>query len=123
MDYQAIWDEAWATAKAAAEDVGQRMGDGGSCGFAWVRIMPARGPFITWCRRQNAIANEGVEMGRERHPYGERRTWGTGGWQVWNPGGYAGQCLCAKEAGAKAFAETLKRHGIAGDIWDESRLD
>lgn len=123
MDYAKIWNEAQAAAKKAAEEVGQRMDDGGSCGYAWVRIMPARGPFVSWCRKQNEIANHGVEVGRERNPYGERRTWGSGGWQIWGPGGYAGQCLCAKEAGAKAFADVLKASGIPGEIWDESRVD
>lgn len=122
MDYRAIWNEAQEAARVAAEEVGQRMGDGGSCGYAWVSITPARGPFITWCKAQNAEANKGVERGRERYPFGEPFGYKPG-WQIWGPGNYGGQCLCAKEAGAKAFAETLARHGIPGDIWDQSRVD
>lgn len=114
MDYEKIWDDAQAAAKKAADEVGARMDDGGSCGYAWVSIRPARGPFIAWLKRKNAY--------RRDDPYGSPFGYRPG-WQVWNPGNYRGQCLCAKEAGARAFAEALRAAGIPGEIWDESRVD
>lgn len=65
------------------------------CGFAWVEIRPARGPFVTFLKKQN--------IGRKGHD---------GGWHIWNPGEHSTQWMDAKFEGAVAFAKVLKENGI-----------
>lgn len=74
------------------------------CGFAWVKITPARGPFVKALK----------EMGAGRTSY-------EGGFQVWNPSGNTTRWMDAKYAGAKAFADVLKRHGV--NCYAASRMD
>jgi hypothetical protein len=74
------------------------------CGFAWVKIRPARGAFVTWLK-----AND---IGRTS--YG-------GGFQIWNPSGYSTQSMEVKLAGAEAYAQVLRDHGI--NAYAESRMD
>lgn len=66
------------------------------CGFAWVKIKPARGPFVSYLKSENI---------------GHRDDY-NGGWVVYNPSKNYTQCMDAKEAGARAFAEELKKHGV-----------
>lgn len=74
------------------------------CGFAWVVVRPARGPFVNWCK-----AN------------GKGRTGHGGGWHFWNPGKHPTQSIDTKQAGARAFAHVLAAHGIVAEVG--SRLD
>jgi hypothetical protein len=69
-------------------------------------VEPARGPFVSYCK--------------ERH-LGDKH-WKRG-WQFWKPGGeaHSGQSIAVFEAGAKAFCDVLRRHGLNAH-W-ASRLD
>jgi hypothetical protein len=113
--HQEIFEEASNAARAAvkletdrlnAKYPGTHYDHHGCCGFAWVTIVPAREPFVTWCKKQT-----GREYGSKA--YGD-------GWQFWSPG-YSGQSLDIKEIGAHAFAEVLKKYGL--DACVGSRMD
>ena len=67
-----------------------------NCGFAWVNIKPARGPFVK--------ALKDMELGRTDTFYG--------GYSLWNPSGNPTQDVDAKAAGARAFAAVLEKHGV-----------
>jgi hypothetical protein len=79
-------------------------GEPAYCGFAWVKIKPARGAFVKFCKK-HGIGDNGSH----------------GGWEIWSPFSYNGQSMDLKEAGAKAFADVLKSHGITA--WMQSRAD
>jgi hypothetical protein len=76
--------------------------EGGVCGFAWIKIFPARGAFVNYLKS--------IEVGSKSY---------TGGLDVWVRG--FGQSLQRKEAYAQAFAEVLRENGI--NAYAESRLD
>ena len=96
------------TAKAAAEkaeaDFRARHGEPGYCGFAWVVV------------REKAS----TKLGRALKTVGFRKEYG-GGLSIWNPGGSFTQSMDIKEAGAQAYAEVLRQHGI--DAYMSSRAD
>jgi hypothetical protein len=77
--------------------------DSGVCGFAWVKIRPARGKFVTWLKSNN--------IGR-RDDY-------AGGYRI--PCFEFGQSLEKKERYASAYARVLKTHGI--NAHSDSRMD
>jgi hypothetical protein len=102
---QLVIDEATAAASAATDQYLRTTGEHPfNCGFAWVTIRPARGAIVT------AMKASGVG----RKGYG-------GGWQVWNPSGTFTQDSSAIYAGAKAYADVLKKYGV--DASASSRLD
>ena len=89
--------------KAKFEQVGERD----SCGFAWIIIRPARGPLVSYLKKQGIGGNE----------YG-------GGYSIWMPGRQPTQSISVHEAAAKAFVETIKEV-LGSDLninW-RSRLD
>jgi hypothetical protein len=65
------------------------------CGFAWVKIRPARGAFVNYLKEK--------QIGRLSD---------MGGWDIWNPSNNATQWMTAKEEGARAFAKVLREHNI-----------
>lgn len=65
----------------------------GVCGFAWVDVYPARGAFITWCKRNG--------VGRKGYP---------SGWNIWVRTNC--QSYERKTAYARAYAGVLNAHGI-----------
>ena len=69
------------------------------CGFAWVKIRPARGRWITALR----------ELGIGDKAY-------DGGYMVYNPSNNHTQWMDAKEVGARAFADALKAHGVSASV-------
>lgn len=75
------------------------------CGFAWVRIKPARGKFVNYMKSINVGRTDEYE----------------GGYVVYNPSAHNTQWMDAKYAGAKAFAEVLCAHGIKAQA--ECRMD
>ena len=75
------------------------------CGFAWVRIKPARGKFVNYLKS----INEG------------RTDEFAGGYVIYNPSTHTTQWMDAKYEGAKAFAEVLRAHGIKAQA--ECRMD
>lgn len=98
QDFQAIFEEATEAATTAQDVYLAKHGEPFYCGFAWVTVKPARGPFIAWCKKQTG------------HEFGSSGTYG--GWQFWGPGKYRGQSMDVKEEGARAFADVLKQHGL-----------
>ena len=116
--YCADWSSVWATAKsratAAAKIEDERLGGranetarGLDCGFGWVEVYPARGPFIKFCK------SAGVG----------KKHWNTGWWipMGHDTHGIATQSVSVHYAAAKAIAEYLQEHGI--DARACSRLD
>jgi hypothetical protein len=97
-----IYAEAVAAAAAAANAENAKLPPeqmrGLDCGFAWVVVKPARGPFVSWCKKNGC--------GRSHH---------AGGWCFWSPGKANTQSMSVHQAGAEAFAEVLKAHGINAD--------
>ena len=77
------------------------------CGFAWVKIRPARGRFVDMCKDQGVGSTD--EFG--------------GGFVIYNPSGNPTQWMDAKAEGAKAFVEVLKKHYPAMDARVETRID
>lgn len=75
------------------------------CGFAWVNIKPARGPFVNFLKE--------MKVGRTDDYYG--------GYTIWNPSDNSTQWMDAKEVGARAFAAVLKRYGINCTV--DTRMD
>ena len=75
------------------------------CGFAWVNIKPARGQFVKVMKK--------MKLGRTDDYYG--------GYTVWNPSEWNGQNMDVKEAGARAFAAELRKHGLKCSV--ATRLD
>lgn len=105
MEAAAIFAEATAAARAAVAKAASEMSDAqGCCGFAWVQVCPATDPFVRWCKKNG---------------HGDKH-WSRG-WWFSNPGNHRGQRIDIIEAGAKAFSETLQRHGL--DAHWSSRLD
>ena len=75
----------------------------GVCGFAWVKIFPARGAFVTYLKKAGIGSTNSYE----------------GGYDIWVRG--YGQSVTRKEAYAQAFAAVLKSYGI--NAYGQSRLD
>jgi len=96
-------------AAARATDEYDKTHDWFPCGFAWVKIRPARGPLVKYL----------VD-----HKLGWVDTF-SGGLTVYNPSGSSTQSMNAKIQGAKAFAKVLQESGILGkcDVKVESRID
>ena len=94
-----------AAANATAEYLGTLGGDTYPCGFAWVRIKPARGAFVKVLKDINLGRTDEYE----------------GGFVVYNPSGNYCQNMDAKMAGARAFANALKLHGV--NAVPEQRMD
>jgi len=102
---QEIVDEAViAASSATAKYLRENPDNWYPCGFAWVKIKPARGKLVTYLK-DTGIGN--VSM--------------MGGLDVWNPSGNCTQSMYAKVEGAKAFAAVLKKHGY--NAVHESRID
>jgi len=74
----------------------------GACGFAWVKIKPARGAFVNWLK-----AND---IGHRGYPTG---------YDYWVSEG--GQSIERKTAFARAFAGVLRNAGLNAHA--ESRMD
>jgi len=75
----------------------------GLCGFAWVKIFPARGVFVTYLKKAGIGSTNGYE----------------GGYDIWVRG--YGQSVTRKEEYAQAFAKVLNSYGI--NAYAQSRLD
>lgn len=83
----------------------QYASDAFSCGFAWVNIKPANGQFARMLKSIGVGHIDG----------------NSGGWIIWNPSGHPTQNMCAKEAGAEAFAAELSKFGV--NAYAASRID
>lgn len=80
----------------------------GVCGFAWVRIRPARGPMVTWLKKQG-IGHKGYR----------------GGWEVssyeFGGVGRSSQSYERAYAAARAAAKVFEFYGITAHA--DGRLD
>lgn len=107
---QDIYQEARAAAIAAsiAHDatLPPETTRGFDCGFAWVTVKPARGEFIKYCKSNKL---------------GHKKEYEGGGWLFWHPGEHPTQSIGTHEAGARAFAAVLVKHGLVA--FAGSRLD
>ena len=74
----------------------------GVCGFAYVHLMKATGPFVSWLKKQKGT-------GWNANP----------GWDI--PMRMGEQSMQRKEAAGKAFCEVLKKYGVDCYMW--SRMD
>lgn len=101
-----IWKKAQeAAAKAALQTISDNPDTWYPCGFAWVRIKPARGKFVSYLKKINAGRTDDYQ----------------GGYVIYNPSGVNTQWMDAKMDGARAFAAVLNEHGIKARA--ESRID
>lgn len=105
VHWPTVVEVATAAAEKATADYIAKNGEHYPCGFAWVNIKPARGRLVNHLKA--------IKVGRTDDYYG--------GYTIWNPSNHATQCMDAKEAGAKAFAEELKKHGVK--CYARTRLD
>jgi hypothetical protein len=85
--------------------------DMGACGFAWVTIMPQHKGNTKAGRYERLVYQA---LGAEKDYTGRA-------YQIWNPSKTYAQNVDCKEAGARAAAEVLQKHGI--DCYADSRLD
>lgn len=102
----AIYEEAYDAARIAADAmVSANPGIWYPCGFASVRVRPARGSFVTVMKDQGHGRSDDY----------------MGGYVFSNPSKNLTQWMDAKIEGARAFAAVLKKHGIKATV--ESRMD
>ena len=92
---------------AARRHISDNPGQWYPCGFAWVKIRPARGRFVEMCKDQDAGRTDEFN----------------GGFVIYNPSGNPTQWMDAKEAGARAFVEVLKKHYPTMKVIVETRMD
>lgn len=128
MNCEKIWEQIIEASKKAYADAeanlpefeivetdifGNRISDRsykmqGLCGFAWVKIKPARGKMVSWLKKNNIGKTDSY----------------AGGYMLWVGGDIpAGstQAIQTKEAIASAAVKILQENGIRA--WKESRLD
>ena len=99
-----IHSEATAAAKDAVKEFREKHGEPLYCGFAWVKIRPARGSFVTYMKK--------MYIGHKSD---------SGGYIIPNPSGDYTQSMLIKEAGADAYAQVLRKYNI--DAYTQSRAD
>lgn len=97
MDIQAIHNEAKTAAIQAENAHIARYGEALYCGFAWVDVFVAR--------TNSKEAKELIKIGF-------KKSWRAKCLNLWRPGGYNGQSMDIKEAGASAYAEVLSKYGF-----------
>lgn len=83
-----------AATKAAQTHLDANPGVWYPCGFAWVKIRPARGRFVEMCKDRGLGGVDTYE----------------GGFTIYNPSGNSTQWMDAKAEGCRAFVEVLKKH-------------
>lgn len=101
-----IIEEAFAAAREATSTmIAANPGSWYPCGFAWVRIRPARGKLVSALKDKKLGRTDDFE----------------GGFVVHNPSNNHTQWMDAKAAGARAFAAVLTKHGFKAHA--ETRID
>ena len=104
-------NEAGIAARTAAKAFYDKHGDRDCCGFAWVTIYPKhKGNTKDGKAERVVIRDMGVEL-----------DWTGKSFQMWNPSKHPAQNIDTKEAGARAAAEVLRKHGF--NAYAGSRLD
>jgi hypothetical protein len=97
MNIQAIHNEAQTAAINAEQAFIAQHGEPMYCGFAWVDVFVER----TNSKEAKALAAVGF-----------RKSYRPKTMNLWSPGGYNGQSMDIKEAGASAYAEVLSKYGF-----------
>lgn len=97
MDIQAIRNEAEVAANLAQANFLKQHGEMAYCGFAWVNV------FVD--RTNSKEAKELMSIGFKKD-YRPKCL------NLWKPGAYNGQSMDVLEAGARAYADVLKKHGF-----------
>ena len=97
MDFQAIHNEAHQAAVDAENAYLAQYGERAYCGFSWVNV---------YVDRTNSTEAKGL-LG-----VGFRKHYRPKCLNLWSPGGYNGQSMDVKEAGAYAYAEVLTKYGF-----------
>ena len=101
------WEAMEAASKATQEYISKYGENPMGCGFAWVHVS---------VRGNTRVAKELQSVGFTR-AYG-------GGYQLWNPSKSSTQDMAAKECGARAYVEVIKKYLPEGtSIRVEARLD
>lgn len=101
-----LWHEALEAGKAAAIAENERLGPEGKrgldCGWGWVMLKPARGPFVSYLKRLGV---------------GKSVDWGSAGRGYWIPGStfhsLPTQSFSVDYKACQAAAEVLKRAGLS----------
>ena len=101
-----VLDTAQKAAQKTTEDFLAKHGDRDACGFAWVNVYEVR---------------SNSKVGKILAQAGFKKAYG-GGLQLWNPSGSWTQCITAKEEGARAYAEVLRKAGF-DKAYAGSRMD
>ena len=57
MNFAELFENARTAAQAESDASEARQTSWYPCGFAWIVIRPARGPFITWCKKNGIGSN------------------------------------------------------------------
>ena len=96
-----------AAARATEQHLISNPGVWYPCGFAWVKIRPARGRFVAMCKDRDVGRTDSFE----------------GGYMIYNPSGNHTQWMEAKEVGAQAFVQVLKRHYPELKVYVKARID
>lgn len=94
-----------AASKATSDYLLEHPNEFWPCGFAWVSVKPARGPFVKVMKDMGAGKTDEYE----------------GGFSIWNPSRNPTQWMDAKVEGARVFAEHLRLHGVKAVA--RSRID
>jgi hypothetical protein len=97
MDIQAIHKEAQTAAINAEQAFIAQHGEPMYCGFAWVDVF---------------VARTNSKEAKELLKVGFKKSWRAKCLNLWSPGGYNGQSMDVKEAGAHAYAEVLTKYGF-----------
>jgi hypothetical protein len=98
MDIQAIHNEAKNAAIQAENAYLGQYGEPLYCGFAWVDV---------FVERTNS------KEAKELLKIGFKKSWRSKCLNLWSPGGYNGQSMDVKEAGAHAYAKVLTIYGFS----------
>lgn len=96
-----------AAERAAQAHLDANPGQWYPCGFAWVKIRPARGRFVEMCKQQDIGRTDDFE----------------GGFVIYNPSHNSTQWMDAKEVGAAAFVAVVKRYFPEMKISVQTRID
>lgn len=106
MELVQAHNEALAAASKATADFLTQHGDRDCCGFAWV----------------NSWEKGNTKLGKAMAKLGFRKSYG-GGYQLWNPSGSYTQAITAKEQGARAYVDTMKKYFPTIQLSVGSRMD
>ena len=81
---------------------GNEYGEPMYCGFGWVQCTPEHKGNTTLGKQERRVLEA----------MGFKKDWTGKSYQLWNAGGYNGQSMDVKEAGATAYAKVLRDAGF-----------